>query len=386
MLIMAVAFAACEPVVPEFGGPGSNNGGNTDTPVSGTGQGTLESPYTADDVITLNNSVTGNYYVEAYIVGQVVGVSMSENSEFAAPFTPSSKDDGTLNTYNTNILVASAADVNDVAKCVPVQLPSGALRTGLNLVENPDMLGQKVLLYGSLETYFGAPGIKNPSYAKVGDKAFGIDPSVEQVEPEAKAVTVAEFIAAPESTEVYYELTGTIGGTINTTYGNFDLTDETGTVYVYGLTKAFIAVGSTTNDKSYGSLGLSEGDKITIRGFRGSYEGKIEVMGAYFVKLVSKGEGGNGNTTDPTIPEGAIVFDPNTDKGNASDDYNNASAYEVSKDGITLSVSNGVVASGQYRIYKSQTLVVTSTVGNIKSIEFTCTKEGETKEGPVALQ
>ena len=382
MLIMAVAFAACEPVVPEFGGPGSNNGGNTDTPVSGTGQGTLESPYTADDVITLNNSVTGNYYVEAYIVGQVVGVSMSENSEFAAPFTPSSKDDGTLNTYNTNILVASAADVNDVAKCVPVQLPSGALRTGLNLVENPDMLGQKVLLYGSLETYFGAPGIKNPSYAKVGDKAFGIDPSVEQVEPEAKAVTVAEFIAAPESTEVYYELTGTIGGTINTTYGNFDLTDETGTVYVYGLTKAFIAVGSTTNDKSYGSLGLSEGDKITIRGFRGSYEGKIEVMGAYFVKLVSKGEGGNGNTTDPTIPEGAIVFDPNTDKGNASDDYNNASAYEVSKDGITLSVSNGVVASGQYRIYKSQTLVVTSTVGNIKSIEFTCTKEGETKEGP----
>ena len=381
MLIMAVAFAACEPIESPVG-PGSGNNGGDTTTVVGQGQGTLESPFTADDVIALNGSKTGTYYVEAYIVGQVVGVSMSENSEFAAPFTPSSKDDGTLNTYNTNILVASAADVNDVAKCVPVQLPSGALRTGLNLVENPDMLGQKVLLYGSLETYFGAPGIKNPSYAKVGDKAFGIDPSVEQVEPEAKAVTVAEFIAAPESTEVYYELTGTIGGTINTTYGNFDLTDETGTVYVYGLTKAFIAVGSTTNDKSYGSLGLSEGDKITIRGFRGSYNGKIEVMGAYFVKLVSKGEGGNGNTTDPTIPEGAIVFDPNTDKGNASDDYNNASAYEVSKDGITLSVSNGVVASGQYRIYKSQTLVVTSTVGNIKSIEFTCTKEGETKEGP----
>ena len=384
MLMVAVAFSACEqPPVVGPGGPGSgNNGGDTTSTVVGQGQGTLESPFTADDVIALNGSKTGVYYVEAYIVGQIAGKSLTDNAEFTAPFSGSTNDDGSVNAYNTNLLIASAAGVTDVAKCVPVQLPSGALRSGLNLVENPDMLGQKILIYGSLEKYYGAPGIKNPSYAKVGDKTFGIDPSVEQKEPEAKVVTVAEFIAAPESTEVYYELTGTIGGTINTQYGNFDLTDETGTVYVYGLTKEFIAVGSTSNDNSYASLGLNEGDKITLRGFRGSYKGKIEVMGAYFVKLVSKGEGGNGNTTDPTIPEGAIVFDPNTDKGNASDDFNNASAYEVSKDGITLSVSNGVVASGQYRIYKSQTLVVTSTVGNIKSIKFTCTKEGTVKEGP----
>ena len=413
MLIMAVAFAACEPVAPEFGGPGSNNGGNTDTPVSGTGQGTLESPYTADDVITLNNSVTGNYYVEAYIVGQVVGVSMSENSEFAAPFTPSSKDDGTLNTYNTNILVASAADVTDVAKCVPVQLPSGALRTGLNLVENPDMLGQKILIYGSLEAYFGAPGIKNPSYAKVGDKAFGIDPSVEQVEPEAKAVTVAEFIAAPESNEVYYELTGTISGLSAggnaVIYGNFDLTDETGTVYVYGLDKEFKAVGNTKADKSFGELGLNDGDKITLRGLRGSYNGKIEVMGAYFVKLVSKGEGGNGdnngdnnggNTGDTgntgnagtkidgeiTVPANALVFDADVDKGDAGTDSNNATAYTITKDGVTITVSSGILGTynneAHYRIYKNQTLTVTSTVGNVKKVTFTCTANDDAKYGP----
>ena len=387
MLIAAVAFAACEGPEINIDGPGPkpNDTDTTTVEPNANGNGTLESPYSADDVIALANSVTGNYYVEAYIVGQVVGKSLTESPEFAAPFSPSTKDDGTPNTYNTNILVASAAGVTDIEKCVPVQLPSGALRTGLNLVENPEMLGQKILIYGSLEVYFGAPGIKNPSYAKVGDTKFGIDPSVEQKEPEAKVVTVAEFIAAPESTEVYYELTGVIGGTINTTYGNFDLTDETGTVYVYGLTKEFIAVGSTTNDKSYASLGLNEGDKITLRGFRGSYDGKIEVMGAYFVKLVSKGEGGNGNDNDSTstvVPEGAITFDPNVDKGNASDDYNNPSAYEITKDGVTLSVSNGVVTNGQYRIYKSQTLVVTSTGGNIKSIEFTCTKEGTVKEGP----
>ena len=400
MLIGAIAFAACNPVNPPVGPNGPGNG-NQDTTVvnpgnpNAAGQGTLESPYSADDVIALDNSVTGNYYVEAYIVGQVVGKSLTENPEFTAPFSPSTKDDGTPNTYNTNILIASTAGETDVTKCVPVQLPSGALRTGLNLVENPDMLGQKVLIYGSLEAYFGAAGVKSPSYAKVGDKKFGIDPSIEQKEPEAKVVTVAEFIAAPESTEVYYELTGTIGGTINTTYGNFDLTDETGTVYVYGLTKAFIAVGSTTNDKSYGSLGLSEGDKITIRGFRGSYGDKIEVMGAYFVKLVSKGEGGNTGNGDNngnengnpgTTPEGAIVFDADVENAGVGTDSNNATSYTLTKDGVTITVSSGILGeySGEkhYRIYKNQTLTVTSTVGNVKKVSFTCTANDDAKYGP----
>ena len=402
MLIAAVAFSACTTNNPPVGpgpGTGNNSGGNNPGGGNGssTGQGTLESPFTADDVITLNGSKTGTYYVEAYIVGQIAGKSLTDNAEFTAPFSGSTNDDGSVNPYNTNLLIASAAGATDVAKCVPVQLPSGALRSGLNLVENPDMLGQKILIYGSLEKYFGAPGIKSPSYALVGDKKFGIDPSVEQKEPEAKVVTVQEFIDAPESTEVYYELTGTIGGTINTTYGNFDLTDETGTVYVYGLTKEFIAVGSTSNDKSYASLGLNEGDKITLRGFRGSYNGKIEVMGAYFVELVSKGEGGNtgnnpggndnpGGNTGGTTPEGAIVFDADTDKGNAGTDSNNAAAYTITKNGVTITVSSGILGvynnESHYRIYKNQTLTVTSTAGNIASIEFTCTADGDAKYGP----
>ena len=411
MLIMAVAFAACEPNNPPVGPNGPGGGGNgTDTTIvnpGANGNGTLESPYSADDVIALNNSVTGTYYVEAYIVGQVVGKSLTENPEFAAPFSPSTKDDGTPNTYNTNILVASAAGVTDIEKCVPVQLPSGALRTGLNLVENPDMLGQKILIYGSLEAYFGAPGIKNPSYAKVGDTKLGIDPSVEQKEPEAKVVTVAEFNAAPEYTEslVYYELTGTISGLSAggnaVIYGNFDLTDETGTVYVYGLDKEFTAVGNTKANKTFGELGLNDGDKITLRGLRGSYNGKIEVMGAYFVKLVSKGEGGNGDnngdnnggnnddnngTTDPTVPEGAIVFDADVDKGDAGTDSNNATAYTITKDGVTITVSSGILGTynneTHYRIYKNQTLTVTSTAGNVKKVTFTCTANDDAKYGP----
>ncbi len=253
--------------------------GSTVDPAELTGDGTRTNPYTATDVISLNNTKTGECWVKAYIVGQIPGMAI-KNAEFAAPFTPSS--DST--TYNTNIIIATSATETDYTKCVAVQLPTGTLRTALNLPENPGNLGKEVLLYGSLEKYFGQAGIKSISYAELDGNKIGIDPDVEQVEPEAKVATVAEFIAAPESTTDYYELTGTIGGSINTTYGNFDLTDATGTVYVYGLTKSFIAVGSTKNDNSYASLGLAAGDNITIRGFRGSCQGKIEVMGAYFVK------------------------------------------------------------------------------------------------------
>ncbi|MBR0298641.1 MAG: BACON domain-containing protein [Bacteroidales bacterium] len=95
-------------------------------------------------------------------------------------------------------------------------------------------------------------------------------------------VTVAEFNAAAESDTQKYCLTGTISGTINTTYGNFDLVDDSGTVYVYGLTSTELGYGAS-NDKSFASLGLAAGDKITIVGYRGSYNSKIEVMYAYFI-------------------------------------------------------------------------------------------------------
>ena len=128
-----------------------------------TGDGSKENPFTIEDVLTLNNQFAGPYYVKAFIVGQVVGAAISTGSEFEAPFNPSTNNDGSVNTYNTNLLVASSADVADVAKCVPVQLPAGDLRTDFNLPENPKMDGQEVLICGSLVKYFGVAGIKNTS-------------------------------------------------------------------------------------------------------------------------------------------------------------------------------------------------------------------------------
>ena len=96
-------------------------------------------------------------------------------------------------------------------------------------------------------------------------------------------VTVAEFLAAEIDDNQLYELTGIMEGPVNTEYGNFDITDESGSVYVYGLTSTIILGGS--NDKSFSTLGYEEGDTLTIVGTRGDYNGKPEVMGpAYAIR------------------------------------------------------------------------------------------------------
>ena len=96
-------------------------------------------------------------------------------------------------------------------------------------------------------------------------------------------LTVAEFLAKPTGA-TYYELTGTISNISNTVYGNFDLVDETGSVYVYGLTASMV----TENDKSFASLGLREGDILTLCGTRYEYKGDAQVGGpAYYISHVA---------------------------------------------------------------------------------------------------
>lgn len=83
---------------------------------------------------------------------------------------------------------------------------------------------------------------------------------------------------------------------------------------------------------------------------------------------------------------GVVTFDADADKGNAGTDSNNAAAYQITKDGVTIEVSSGILGTYNnemhYRIYKNQTLKITSTVGNITKVEFTCTANGEAKYGP----
>ena len=90
---------------------------------------------------------------------------------------------------------------------------------------------------------------------------------------------------------------------------------------------------------------------------------------------------------NPETPAGEVTFDADVDKGNASLDAANQTEYTVEKDGVTMVVSKGIIGvynnnENHYRIYKNQTLTITSTVGNIVSVEFTCTANDDAKYGP----
>lgn len=128
-----------------------------------------------------------------------------------------------------------------------------------------------------------ASGLKfNPGHYR--KTSITIDADTEFEAPsQIEKVTVAEFLEKDVSSDVYYRLTGTVDNIINTTYGNFDLVDETGTVYVYGLT----ATKVNSNDKSFASLNIEEGDILTLEGVRDEHNNSAQVGGpAYFISVV----------------------------------------------------------------------------------------------------
>ncbi len=94
----------------------------------------------------------------------------------------------------------------------------------------------------------------------------------------------------------------------------------------------------------------------------------------------------NPGTDNPGTSNGTITFDPDVDMGDATTDYTQAAAFKVSKNGVALAVTKGCIGTynneNHYRIYKNETLTITSTVGNIVSVEFTCTANDDAKYGP----
>jgi RPA family protein len=113
---------------------------------------------------------------------------------------------------------------------------------------------------------------------------------------EIQTLTVKDFLAKGVDANVWYKLTGKITNIANTTYGNFDLVDDSGSVYVYGLT----ATQQSSNDKSFSSLGLKEGDIVTLIGVRAVYNDSPQVGNAYYVSHV-EGETPEVDTNVATI-------------------------------------------------------------------------------------
>lgn len=129
------------------------------------GAGTVDNPFTVADVKALNNNFASA--TKYWVTGYIVGVPSAGNTEgnlitvdLEAPFTGA-----------TAIALSDAANETDLTKMIGVQLPTGEIRTALNLVDNASNLNKKVKVYGNLQAYFSsAPGVQNTS-------AYAIIPS-----------------------------------------------------------------------------------------------------------------------------------------------------------------------------------------------------------------
>lgn len=94
-------------------------------------------------------------------------------------------------------------------------------------------------------------------------------------------VSITEFIAAEVGGTEWYKLTGEITEIENTKYGNFNIKDATGEVYVYGL-----ASSKGSDVVAFNEHEINVGDIITIIGKRGVHNEINEVLDAYYVSHV----------------------------------------------------------------------------------------------------
>ena len=197
------------------------------------------------------NYLTGTYYVD------FSGASVEYNQAQA-------QVTATVTVNNaTSLAVGATATVY-----IPIIPFSAWDGDSLKLTVNGEVTKE---LYIENDVHFTAGKIKNLNFSYEVEEPAG-----------PQAITVKEFLALSVGT-TEYQLTGVIEGTYNTTYGNFYLNDGTGKVLVYGLT----ATKVTSNDKSFASLGLKDGDTLTLIGTRADYNATAQVGGpAYYVSHI----------------------------------------------------------------------------------------------------
>ena len=139
------------------------------------GSGTKPDPYTCADVILLaaNEGTvwTGTYY---WVTGYVIGGVKRYNDIY----------DGISFTDNQSLVLAANPDETNDSKYVTVQISENA-RAALNVVDNPELIGQQIKVQGLLlndkanPLYLGKPGVRNvrtdAQYVRPAKEGQGIE-------------------------------------------------------------------------------------------------------------------------------------------------------------------------------------------------------------------
>ena len=112
----------------------------------------------ASSALTVSQAMSSVGSKDVWVSGHVVGGDLTSSSAaYEEPFSS-----------RTCILLGPRSSVDSRTSCISVQLPSGRVRDALNLVDNPELLGRKVLIKGNIEaSYYGLVGLKGCSDYKL---------------------------------------------------------------------------------------------------------------------------------------------------------------------------------------------------------------------------
>ena len=250
-------------------------GSDTPTPSGATGTGTRDDPFNIAAAIAKCQEIGETASTEKYYIKGIVVTGGTVSGGYG----------------NVTFKMGDTKDATDLFTAYQV-----AGSDGEKLADGYEVkAGDEVIVYGPICNYKGnTPETSGKSAAQIvtingkktndtsggesgGGSTTGADGST--------IISVADFNAAAESTDVWYQLTGTIKNLKDgDQYGNFDLEDSTGSVYVYGVLSEKGGEKKKFQDLAT-AKGIANGKKITIVGNRGSYNGKIEVLNAYFIKV-----------------------------------------------------------------------------------------------------
>lgn len=132
---------------------------------------------------------------------------------------------------------------------------------------------------GETELTFSATSTLNGRTAEVLIQSAGKTQRLNVIQGLSKAAeaTAVEVNAGPDGKT--YRIKGTCTKIENTLYGNWYLTDNTGSVYIYGTLDE---KGST---KNFSSLEIGLGDEVTVEGPRSNYKGAPQLVNVTVISI-----------------------------------------------------------------------------------------------------
>ncbi|MGN1221110.1 MAG: hypothetical protein ACI4TU_09230, partial [Candidatus Cryptobacteroides sp.] len=184
---------------------------------------------------------------------------------------------------------------------------------------------------------------------------------------EVKDIDLAGFRALEDNKEAWYRISGKVAKSTEANtkfdlegYGNFALTDGTTEVYVYG-----VKTGWGGAKGQFGTLGVKEGDNLTIVCYKTSYKGLIEADGCFYVSHES------GSAEEPETPSESSVITI-TDENLPTSYPTEVAGTEHTLNGKSFMLYNVANYGNGIQMKKAGSFLYnTASFGTIKSLKLT---------------